>query len=435
MSQLLWIRNGRIIDTATGLNGTGDLFVKDGKVVDSFSAEEKAQAEVFDASGLCVSAGFVDIHCHLRDPGQTHKECIETGTRAAAAGGFTSIVCMPNTSPVADNPGTIQRIREGAKAKAVVNVFPTGCLTVGSEGATLAPMGSLSRAGVVAVTDDGRCVQNNEIMRRAVEYAHMFNLPVMDHCQDYALAHEGVMNEGYWSLKLGLGGWPNAAEDIIVSRNIILSKYTGAHIHMQHLSSAHSVELVRAAKKQGIRVTAEATPHHVYFTDDAMKDYDTNLKMNPPFRTEADRQALIEGLLDGTVDCIATDHAPHTKDEKDRELDAAPFGIIGLETAFGVCMEALVHSGKMPLATLVDLMNRRGAELLRLKKGTLATGADADICIFNPDEAWEVTKPFQSRSSNSPWIGKTLRGRVRRTYVAGKLVWDCENPPEPVVES
>jgi dihydroorotase len=434
MSEFLWIKNGRVIDPASGRDGAGDLFVADGRVVESLSDSQRAEASVFDATGLCVCPGLVDIHVHLRDPGQTHKESIETGTRAAAAGGFTSVVCMPNTSPWADNAGTIQRIKDSARSKAVVNVFPTGCLTVGGEGAALAPMGSLFRAGVVAVTDDGHCVQNNEIMRRAVEYAHMFGLPVMDHCQDYALTDGGMMNEGHWSLKLGLGGWPNAGEDVIVSRNIIISRYTGGHIHMQHLSSADSVDLVRRAKKAGIRVTAEATPHHITFTDEALREYDTNFKMNPPLRSEGDRQALIEGLIDGTIDCIATDHAPHTSDEKDRELDAAPFGIIGLETALGVCLEALVHSSRMSLAALVDLMTRRAANVLRLPKGTLLPGADADVCVFDPDEVWTVEPPFQSRSTNSPWLGKSLRGRVRRTYVRGRLVWDVENPPEPVVE-
>ncbi len=434
MSQLLWIKNGHVIDPANCRDQKGDIFARDGRIVDSLSDAEKAQAEVIDASGLIVCPGLVDIHVHLRDPGQTHKECIETGTRAAAAGGFTSIVCMPNTAPWADNAGTIQRIKDAARARAVVNVFPTGTLTVGGEGAALAPMGSLYRAGVVAVTDDGRCVQNNEIMRRAVEYAYMFGLPVMDHCQDYAMTASGVMNEGYWSLRLGLGGMPSAAEDVIVSRNIILSKYTGAHIHMQHLSSAHSVELMRQAKKAGINVSAEATPHHLYFTDECLKTYDSLMKMNPPVRTEEDRQAIIAGVLDGTIDCICTDHAPHTNDEKDVELDAAPFGIIGMETALAVCLEALVHSKRCDIAMLVDLMTRKAAAVLKLKKGTLSVGADADICIFDPNEAWVVKPPFQSRSSNCPWTGMTLRGRVRRTFVGGRQVWDCENPPEPVTE-
>ncbi|MFA5257733.1 MAG: dihydroorotase [Opitutales bacterium] len=434
MSEYLWIRNGRVIDPAAGRDGAGDVFVRDGVFVEDLGDEERAAATVFDAQGLVVCPGLVDIHVHLRDPGQTHKECIKTGSRAAAAGGFTSIVCMPNTTPWADNAGTIQRIKDSVRAQSLVNVFPTGCLTVGGEGTALAPMGSLFRAGVVAVTDDGRCVQNNAIMRRAVEYASMFGLPVMDHCQDYAITDGGVMNEGHWSLRLGLTGWPNAGEDLIVDRNIILSKYTGAHIHMQHLSSAHSVELMRRAKADGINVTAEATPHHIYYTDEALKDYGTLFKMNPPLRTETDRQAIIEGLIDGTIDCIGTDHAPHTSDEKDRELDAAPFGIIGMETALAVCLEVLVHSGRCQLSKLVDLMSRKGAQVLKLNKGTMSAGREADICVFDPDEPWLVKEPFQSRSSNCPWTGTTLRGRVHRTYVKGRLVWDFENPPEPVVE-
>ena len=434
MSEYLWIRNGRVIDPAAGRDGAGDVFVRDGLFVNDLNDAERAEATVFDAQGLVVCPGLVDIHVHLRDPGQTHKECIRTGSRAAAAGGFTSIVCMPNTMPWADNAGTIQRIKDSVRTQSLVNVFPTGCLTVGGEGTALAPMGSLFRAGVVAVTDDGRCVQNNAVMRRAVEYASMFGLPVMDHCQDYAITEGGVMNEGHWSLRLGLTGWPNAGEDIIVSRNILLSKYTGAHIHMQHLSSANSVELVRRAKADGINVSAEATPHHIFFTDEALKDYNTMLKMNPPLRTEADRQAIIEGLTDGTIDCIGTDHAPHTSDEKDRELDAAPFGVIGLETALAVCLEVLVHGGRCQLSSLVDLMSRKASEVLNLKKGTMETGREADICIFDPDEPWLVKAPFQSRSSNSPWTGMTLRGRVHRTYVNGRLVWDFENPPEPDVE-
>ena len=434
MSQFLWIKNACVIDPATGRDGDGEIFAKDGKIVAGLSDAEKSQAEVFDADQMVAAPGLVDIHVHLRDPGQTHKESIETGTRAAAAGGFTSIVCMSNTQPCADNAGTIQRIKDSSRTKACVNVFPTGCLTIGGEGAALAPIGSLCRAGVVAVTDDGKCVQNNEIMRRAVEYANMFDLPVLDHCQDKTLTEGGVMNEGYWSLRLGLGGMPSSAEDIVVARDIILSKYTCAHIHIQHVSSARSVELIRQAKKDGVCVTAEAAPHHIYFTDEALKTYDTLLKMNPPVRTEEDRQAIIAGLLDGTIDCIATDHAPHTSDEKDVEFDAAPFGIIGMETALAVCMEVLVHGGRCQLSHLVDLMSRRGASVLGLRKGSLAVGADADICVFDPNEAWEVKPPFQSRSSNCPWIGRTLRGRVRRTYVAGKLVWDVENPPPPVVE-
>ncbi len=424
MSEFLWIKNGRVIDPASDRDAVGDLFVRNGEIVDGLHEDEQRAAEVIDASGLVVAPGLVDIHVHLREPGQTHKESIESGTRSAAAGGFTTIVCMPNTSPWCDNAGTIQRIWRSVERDAIVNVYPTGCLTLGGEGRQLAPMGSLKRAGIVAVTDDGRCVQNNELMRRAVEYANMFNLPVLDHCQDYSLTENAVMNEGYWSLRLGLRGWPNAAEDIIVARNIILSKYSGAHIHMQHISSAESVAMMRRAKEEGIRVTAEATPHHISFTDEELRDYGTEFKMNPPLRTEEDRQAIIEGVLDGTLDCVATDHAPHTDYEKDVEFDYAPNGIIGLETSLGATLEILYHSGRASLPFVIDLLSRQNARILNLREGTLAVGSKADITLIDPDEVWTVPDKFESRSSNSPWIGRTLRGRAKRTIVAGKTVWD-----------
>ena len=318
MSTTRIIKNGRIIDPKNSRDEVGDLFIKDGKIVDSLTDEELKSAELTDASGQIVTPGLVDVHVHLREPGQTHKETIETGSWAAAAGGFTTIVCMPNTSPPADTAGTIQYINDAVTRSAVVNVYPTGCITQGRLGEKLAPIGSLKRAGVVAITDDGDCVQNNEIMRRALEYCKMFDLPIMDHCQDMALTQGAVMNEGEWSIRLGLKGWPAAAEDIIVARNALLSEMTGAHVHMQHISSAGAVEVMRRAKQRNVNVTAEATPHHLALTDACIKDYSTNHKMNPPLRTERDRQALIEGLKDGTLDIVATYHAPHTTYEKDR---------------------------------------------------------------------------------------------------------------------
>lgn len=330
---------------------------------------------------------------------------------------------MPNTSPPADNAGTITLIKTAA-AVAPVHVYATGCLTVGMKGQQLAPYGSLQKAGVVAITDDGSCVQSNEIMRRAVEYAKMFGLTVMDHCQDDSLTHKAVMNEGVVSTRLGLTGWPHAAEDIIVARNIILSRYSGAHIHMQHISSAHSVELMRQAKKDGINVTAEATPHHIAFTEEALGTYDTNLKMNPPLRTEKDRRAIIAGLRDGTLDCIGTDHAPHAPEEKDREFDYAPNGIIGLETALPVCLDILVRKSKFKLTDVIDLMTRKAANILKLPAGTLAAGAPADVCIFNPDEVWKYdTYGAFSKSINSPWDKQNLTGRVKTTIVSGKIVY------------
>jgi len=425
MSNLLWIQNGRVIDPSNNRDAIGDVFAKDGIIVNSLTDDEKQAAEVVDATGLVVSPGLVDIHVHLREPGQTHKEDIASGTRAAAAGGFTTIVCMPNTSPVGDNPGTIRRINDSITRNAVVKVYPTGCLTVGMAGEQLAPMGSLKKEGIVAVTDDGLCVQSNEIMRRAVEYARMFDLPVMDHCQDASMTRGSVMNEGYWSLRLGLKGWPSAAEDMIIARNVVLSRHFDAHIHMQHVSSAYGVDIIRRAKKRGIRVSGEATPHHLFFTDENCKDYDTLFKMNPPLRTEEDRQAIIEGVLDGSLDIIATDHAPHTEDEKDCEFDNAPFGIIGMETALAASLEILVHSGKCDLSFLLARLTHKPAEILNLPAGTLSTGANADVTIFDPDMAWTVDPArFSGKSTNCPWNGMSLRGKILRTIVDGKTVWD-----------
>ncbi|MSU47880.1 MAG: dihydroorotase [Opitutus sp.] len=421
----LWIKNARVIDPAARRDAVGDLFVADGKFVDTLSLAARKRAKKIDASGLVACPGLVDVHVHFREPGQTHKETIGTGSRAAAAGGFTTVVCMPNTSPVADNSGTIQLIKDVIRRDAVIRVYPTGCITVGMKGQSLAPIGSLKRAGVVAITDDGDCVQSNDLMRRAVEYAKMFDLPVMDHCQDQSMTQGAVMNEGVMSTRLGLRGWPNAAEDIIVARNVILSEYTGAHIHLQHISSRFSVDVIRRAKQRGARITAEATPHHIALTDDLLATYDTNFKMNPPLRTEDDRRALIAGLRDGTLDIIATDHAPHTDYEKDKEFDYAPNGILGLETALAVTLDVLVRQNKFKLPFVIDLMTRRPARLINLPGGTLAAGTDADICLFDPAEKWLYdAKAGFSKSANSPWSGQTLTGRVKKTIVGGRVVFD-----------
>jgi dihydroorotase len=398
--------------------------VLDGRMVARLPAADRKRARKIDARGLVASPGLVDIHVHFREPGQTHKETIASGSRAAAAGGFTTVVCMPNTSPPADNAGTIQYILDAVRRDSLVKVLPTGCITIGMKGETLAPIGSLRRAGVVAITDDGDCVQSNEVMRRAIEYAKMFDLTVMDHCQDQSMTDGAVMNEGDMSIRLGLRGWPNAAEDLIVSRNVILSTYSGAHIHMQHISSALSVEILRQAKAKGVRVTAEATPHHIALTDASLSTYDTNFKMNPPLRTEGDREAIIAGLRDGTLDCIATDHAPHKDFEKDREFDYAPNGILGLETALPVVLGVLVRENRFKLSHVVDLMTRRAARILNLPAGTLAAGAAADICLFDPGETWTYDAGAGcSKSSNSPWSGRRLQGRVRTTIVDGRIVF------------
>ena len=421
----LWIRNARVIDPASKRDEVGDLFVDDGKIVPSLSGPAKKRARQINARGLIACPGLVDIHVHFREPGQTHKETIGTGSRAAAAGGFTTVVCMPNPAPVADNAGTIQLMRDVISRDAVIKVYPTGCITVGMKGQALAPIGSLKRSGVVAITDDGDCVQSNELMRRAVEYAKMFDLPVMDHCQDQSMTQGSVMNEGVVSTRLGLRGWPNAAEDLIVARNAILSEYTGAHIHCQHISSRFSVDILRRAKSRGVRITGEGTPHHIALTDEALVGYDTNFKMNPPLRTEEDRLAIIAGLKDGTLDCIATDHAPHTESEKDREFDFAPNGIIGLETSLPITLDVLYRQNKFKLPYVIDLMTRRPAKLLNFDAGTLTPGAAADICLFDLEKTWRYdAKAGFSKSSNSPWDGQNLVGQVVTTICNGRIVFD-----------
>jgi dihydroorotase len=435
MSAYLCIANGRVIDPVVNRDAVGDVWVCDGKICAGPPADAAtaASAARIDATGLVVAPGLVDIHVHLREPGQTHKEDIYSGTRSAAAGGFTTVVCMPNTAPPGDNPGTIRRIMDSCARNALVNVYPTGALTVGLKGEQLAPMGALKSEGIVAVTDDGACVQDNEIMRRAVEYARMHGLPVMDHCQDAAMTRGAVMNEGYWSMRLGLRGWPAAAEDLIIGRNVVLARHLDHHIHMQHVSSAYGVDIIRRAKKRGIRVSGEATPHHLFFTDEHCREYDTHFKMNPPLRSAADRAAIIEGVLDGTLEVIATDHAPHAPDEKACEFDYAPFGIIGLETALGASLEALYHAGHCSLPFLLARLTHLPAAILNLPKGTLQPGADADIVVFDPDAPVTIdTQRFYSKSRNCPWHGMTLRGKVHCTVVGGRPVFDGTSILEPL---
>jgi len=425
MSQVTWIKGGRVIDPKNERDESSDVFLSDGKIVDRPSKAALGKATVVDAKGLIVSPGLVDLHVHFRVPGETHKETIFTGTSAAAAGGFTSVVCMPNTSPPADTAGTIQYIKDAVDREAVVHVFPTGCITVGMNGERLAPTGSLRDAGAVAISDGGKCLQNSGLMRRAVEYANMFDIPVIDHCEDYSLSADGVINEGFVSTKLGLRGSPTEAEDVMVSRDVILSAKTGAHIHIQHVSSKSAIDIIRRAKSRGVNISAEATPHHMSFTDTEISQFDTNFKMNPPLRSEEDRQAILEGLEDGTIDCIASGHAPHTNYEKDVEFDYAPCGVIGLETALSASLQSLYHSKRLSLPHVLSFLTYRPAELLNLNKGTLEVGADADITLFDPNAEWKPTSDgFQSRSSNSPWIGKTLYGKVVMTLVSGKLIYE-----------
>ena len=421
----LWIAHARVLDPSARRDSPGDLFARDGRIVPSLTAAERRRARKIDARGLVACPGLVDIHVHLREPGQTHKETIGTGSRAAAAGGFTTSCACRTHRPRRTTPARSSSSRTRSARDAVVKVLPTGCITVGMKGQALAPFGSLKRAGIVALTDDGECVQSNELMRRAAEYARMFGLPMLDHCQDQSMTAGAVMNEGVVSTRLGLRGWPNAAEDIVVARDVILAKYTGARIHLQHVSSENAVEIIRRAKADGLPITAEATPHHFALTDEALAQYDPNFKMNPPLRTEADRRAVITGLRDGTLDCIATDHAPHTNYEKDREFDFAPNGVIGLETALPVALAVLVRESRFSLAKVVDLMTRRPARILGLAAGTLAPGAPADICLFDPEATWRYdARAGFSKSANSPWHGRTLTGRVKTTIVDGRPVFD-----------
>ncbi len=423
MNRSLNIRGGRVIDPASGRDEIADIFVADGK----FAAAPAPDAAEIDARGLVVCPGLIDMHVHLREPGHGAKETIATGTSAAAAGGFTSVVAMPNTNPVADHPGIIAWMEERAAEVGVVNVFPTGAITVGSQGEQLAPIGAMAAAGIVAVTDDGRCVQSHEVMRRAAEYAGMFNLPVLDHCQDASLAgSEAVMHEGFWSTLLGLPGWPRMAEEIIVARDAMLSAATGTKIHCQHLSSAGSVRLLREAKAQGIALSGEVCPHHIALTDEALQGYDTSFKMNPPLREQSDIDALLGGIADGTIEILATDHAPHAIYEKEVEFAAAPFGIVGLETAVGIFCEVLLHRHKVvDLPRLVAMLTVNPARLLALDRGTLATGAAGDVTILDPDREWVVDKElFASKGRNTPFHGWKVRGRAVRTIVGGRTVWE-----------
>src|SRR6516225_5152057 len=421
------IRNGRVIDPANKRDETADVYIVDGKIIGSKSEirHSKSEIEDIDAEGLIISPGLIDIHVHLREPGFSHKETIASGARAAAAGGFTTIVCMPNTSPAADNPATIAWIKDRAAEAACVNVLPTGTISKNIAGEELALIGSLSRAGVVATTDDGHCIQNHELMRRAVEYARMVGLPVLDHCQDYNLVGNGVVNEGYWSTLLGLPGWPPAGEEAIVMRNILLAELCDHHIHCQHISAAGSVHLIREARKRGLKISGEVCPHHIALTDEAIQNFDTNYKVNPPLRSKADVDAILEGIADGTLSILCSDHAPHAEFEKEVEFDQAPFGIVGLETELGLFMDLLVHKHrKIDTTRLIEMYTLEPARLLMLEAGTLSVGAPADVTFVDPNLEWMVRiDQFQSASRNSPFDGWKLKGRAVRTIVGGKTVW------------
>jgi dihydroorotase len=420
----VFIRGGRIIDPASGRDEVGDLLIENG-VISNITSKPSTDVREISAQGKIVAPGLIDMHVHLREPGGSQKETIASGTRAAAAGGFTSVLAMPNTTPAADGPNTIALMRQRAAETARINVYFSGCITAGMKGEQLAPIGSLYKAGVVALTDDGHCVQNNELMRRALDYAKMFDLLTLDHCQDDDLSAGGVMHEGYWSTVLGLPGWPRIAEDMIVARNILLSELTGARVHVQHLSSKDSVRLVREGKARGVRISAEAMPHHLALTDASIETYDTRFKMNPPLREKIDQDALFAGLADGTIEILASDHAPHASYEKEVEFADAPFGIVGLETELGLFQKLLIESGVLDWPTMLAKLTINPAKLLGLDRGTLAPGAPGDVTIIDPNHAWTVdSSKFESLSRNTPFDGWELPGRATHTVVSGTVVWE-----------
>ena len=424
MSNLI-IRGGRIIDPSSNRNEVADLYVVEGRIS---TEAPSGEVENIVAKSLIVTPGLIDLHVHLREPGQTHKETIASGSQAAAAGGFTTIVCMPNTTPPLDNASSVSWILERAYETAIVNVLPTGAITRGLAGEEMAPIGSMHQSGAVAITDDGHCVQNHELMRRAIEYARMFDLPVFDHCQDYSMVGAGVMHEGHWSAVLGLPGWPRAAEELIVVRNILLAELCGTRIHCQHLSSGGSVRLLREARSRGIPISGELCPHHIALTDEAIQGFDTNFKMNPPLREQADIEALIAGVADGTISILASDHAPHAAFEKEVEFDQAPFGVLGLETELGLFLTILIHRERaIDLDRLVAMYTINPATLLNSDRGTLRPGAPADITLIDPDREW-VYRVADSRSlsRNTPFDGWELKGRALLTIVAGRTVWEAE---------
>ena len=421
----LLIKNGRVVDPSSGTDETLDILIEKGKIVEVSSKIDSDAPRIIDASRLVVAPGFIDMHVHLREPGYEDKETIASGSMAAAKGGFTSICCMPNTNPVNDSRGVTEYILSEAKKTAVVNVFPIAAITKGLKGEELVDMADLIGAGAVAFSDDGRPVQNSLIMRRALEYSQFLNALIIDHCEDKSLSEEGVMHEGYYSYLLGLKGIPASAEEIMVNRDLILAEKAGARIHIAHLSVGGAIRSVAEAKERKVRVTAEATPHHLVLTDAALESYDPNLKVNPPLRTKEDVQALIEAAKTGVVDVLATDHAPHTPEEKDVEFDKAPFGIDGLETAVSIILDRLVNKNVISLSRFIEMSSTAPARILGLaSKGRVATGADADLTILNLHKEVVVdVGHFRSKSRNNPFANWKLKGTPVMTIVGGKIVY------------
>jgi dihydroorotase len=421
----LLIRGGRVIDPAQGIDRVDDVLVRDGLIVSVGHAGGQPLGradETLDAAGLIVAPGLVDMHVHLREPGREEDETIETGTRAALAGGFTSVACIPNTEPPIDTQAAVEFIHQKAARADTCNVFVVACVSRGREGKELADIGQLVEAGAVAFSDDGAPVYDAELMRRAFEYCRMFDKPVLAHEEVLELSRGGVMHEGLVSLVLGLTGMPAAAEEVMIGRDIALSEVTGGRLHAMHVSTAGGVALIRDAKRRGLRVTAEACPHHFTLTDECLRGFDANCKMSPPLRTAADVEAIVAGIADGTIDCIATDHAPHAREKKMLELDRAPFGILGLETAVGLAVTRLIVPGRIGWPRLIEALSTLPARILGLNRGSLRPGAAADITLIDPDISWRVdVRRFQSKSVNSPFDGWTLQGRAVATIVGGRI--------------
>ena len=421
----LLIRGGRVVDPSQNIDRIDDVLVRDGQVVAIGHGDGQPLGkadETIDAAGLVVAPGLVDMHVHLREPGREEDETIETGTQAAVAGGFTSVACIPNTEPPIDTQATVEFIHQKAARADTCNVFVVACVSRNREGKELADIGQLVEAGAVAFSDDGAPVYDAELMRRALEYCRMFDKPILAHEEVLELSRGGVMNEGLVSLVLGLGGMPAAAEEVMIGRDIALSEVTRGRLHAMHVSSAGGVALIREAKKRGARVTAEACPHHFTLTDESLRGFDSNFKMSPPLRTQADIEAIIDGLVDGTIDCIATDHAPHAREKKMLELDRAPFGILGLETAVGLSVTRLVATGRIGWPRLIEAMSTLPAQILGINRGTLRPGAVADITLIDPKLSWRVdVASFRSKSVNSPFDGWTLQGRAVTTIVGGRV--------------
>ncbi|MBP1609200.1 MAG: dihydroorotase, multifunctional complex type [Acidobacteria bacterium] len=420
----LILKQGRVVDPTQKINQIADVGIDDGRIVEIAAKIRRSGRKVIDARGLIVAPGFIDMHVHLREPGREDAETIETGTNAAACGGFTGVACMPNTTPVNDSEAVTSFILERAREVSKVAVYPVGAITKGSQGEALAEIGEMRRSGIVAISDDGRSVQNSQIMRRAMEYSKLFGIPVIDHCEDRNLAADGVMHEGYYSTILGMRGINPAAEEMHVVRDTILARYTGARLHIAHLSTRLSLETVKRAKKEKISVTCEVTPHHLLLTDAHVTSYDTNMKMNPPLRSQEDVDALVDGIVSGSIDVIATDHAPHNINDKMLEFDRAPFGVVGLETAVGLILDRFVRTGVLGIERMVEMFSTNPARILGLERGTLARGAVADITVLDPNRQWVVSSAdFASRSRNTPFEGYRLRGAPAMTIVKGRVVW------------